>query len=109
VASDPALVQRLRAVLQANAGVEERRMFGGVCFTLHGNMCVGVHNANLILRIGEQRATELMRQPGVRPMDLTGKVMKAWATVLPAAIETDTELARFAAMAVEFVSTLPRK
>jgi len=109
VASDPALVRRLREVLHANAGVEERRMFGGVCFTLHGKMCVGVHNANLILRVGEERATELMRQPGVRPMDLTGKVMKAWATVLPAAIGTDAALARFARLAVEFVSTLPRK
>jgi len=99
----------LRAVLQTNAGVEERRMFGGVCFTLHGNMCVGVHNTDLILRVGEQRVTELMRQPGVRPMDLTGKVMKAWTTVLPAAIKTDAELARFTGMAVEFVSTLPRK
>jgi len=42
-------------------------MFGGVCFTLNGNMCVGVHNTNLILRVGETRAKELLTREGVKP------------------------------------------
>jgi TfoX/Sxy family transcriptional regulator of competence genes len=109
MASDPALVERLRAVLAHLRHVEERRMFGGACFTLNGNMCVGVHNTNLILRVGEARAKELLTREGVKPMDLTGKVMKGWATILPEAIRTDAQLSSYAQLAVDFVETLPPK
>jgi hypothetical protein len=109
LASDPSLVERLRQILDGHVGVEPRHMFGGVCFMLNGNMCVGVHQSSLILRIGEERAAALLRLPHIRPMDLTGKVMKGWATVLPEAIGDDGVLREFVAMALAFVATLPRK
>lgn len=84
-------------------------MFGGTCFMLNGNMCVGVHERSLILRVGEERAAVLLQQPHVRPMDLTGKVMRGWATVQPEAIERDEDLRRYAALARDFVGTLPPK
>ena len=76
---------------------------------LNGNMCIGVHNKNLILRVGKARAEELLSEPGVKPMDLTGKVMKGWATVLPEAIPTDAESSRYAQLAIDFVEKLPPK
>jgi|GEM_PF-7039407 len=42
-------------------------------------------------------------------MDLTGKVMKGWATILPEAIRTDAQLSSYAQLAVDFVETLPPK
>ncbi|ARN81931.1 TfoX/Sxy family protein [Methylocystis bryophila] len=109
MASDPALVERLRSILANHPHVEARRMFGGVCFTLNGNMCVGVHNKNLILRVGETRAEELLTREGVMPMDLTGKVMKGRATILPEAIRTDAQLTSYTQFAVDFVETLSPK
>jgi len=109
MASDPALVARLNALLGARAGFEPRRMFGGVCFFLNGNMCVGVHEKNLILRVGEGAARDLATRADVRPMDVTGRPMKGWATVLPEAVESDEALAEFVALAAAFVATLPAK
>ncbi len=109
MASDPQLVERLGGVLAAYPDLEARRMFGGTCFTLNGNMCIGVHNRNLIIRVGQPNADALMKEPHVRPMDLTGKVMKGWATVLPEGIQRDADLLAYATMAYEFVGTLPRK
>ena len=109
MASDPILVERLRSILAGQQGIEARRMFGGICFMLNGNMCVGVHNENLILRVGSDRVAALLTRDGVRPMDLTGKVIKGWATVLPVAVSTDAALASFTQIAVDFVSTLPPK
>lgn len=109
MASDPVLVERLRSVLARQKHLEARRMFGGVCFTLNGNMCIGVHNKNLIIRVGHAQAEELLMKRGVKPMDITGKVMKGWATVLPEAIPTDAELSIYARLAVDFVETLPSK
>lgn len=109
MASDPALVERLRVVLARHRHVEARRMFGGICFMLNGNMCIGVHDKNLIVRVGKARAQELLTRTGIRPMDLTGKVMKGWATILPEAIPTDADLSGYAQLAVDFVETLPAK
>jgi TfoX/Sxy family transcriptional regulator of competence genes len=84
-------------------------MFGGTCFTLNGNMCVGVHNKSLILRVGSDQTETLLAEPHVKPMDLTGKVMKGWAEVLPDGPRADENLLRYAEMALGFVATLPAK
>ena len=109
MASDQQLVDRLSKLLSGHPGVEPKRMFGGVCFMLNGNMCIGVHKTSLIVRIGEEQAEALMRQTHVKPMDLTGKVMKGWATIVPEGVRRDADLARFVDVALAFVATLPAK
>ena len=90
-------------------GLEETRMFGGFGYLLNGNMCLGIHKDRLIIRIGLEQAEKIIGQPGIGPMDLTGRVMKGWAMVQPEAMEEDQDLARFAAMAVAFAGSLPPK
>ena len=109
MASDPQLVDRLSRLLSGRPGVAPRHMFGGTCFMLNGNMCVGVHEKSLIVRIGMDQADQLVSNPHVKPMDLTGKVMKGWAEVLPAGLRQDKDLLRYAELAITFVSTLPAK
>jgi TfoX/Sxy family transcriptional regulator of competence genes len=46
-------------------GALRKKMFGGTCYTLKGNMVCGVYNDFLILRLGEKRAAEALKQPGV--------------------------------------------
>jgi TfoX/Sxy family transcriptional regulator of competence genes len=109
MASDPQLVDRLSRLLAGRRGVTPRRMFGGTCFMLNGNMCVGVHNKSLILRVGSAQAEGLFTKPHVKPMDLTGKVMKGWVEVLPDGLRDDKNLLRYAEMALAFVTTLRAK
>ena len=42
MAYDEALADRVRVILGERRGVSERRMFGGLCFLLNGNLLVGV-------------------------------------------------------------------
>ena len=76
---------------------------------LNGNMCVGVHKQSLIVRVGTDQAQKLFSFPHVKPMDLTGKVMKGWAEVLPEGLHRDEDLRHYCELALEFVSTLPVK
>jgi hypothetical protein len=46
---DEDLAARTRAALGGVRGVTEIRMFGGLCFTVHGNMAVGVTGDDLIV------------------------------------------------------------
>jgi TfoX/Sxy family transcriptional regulator of competence genes len=80
MAYDEQLADRVREELQADPGFSERKMFGGLCFMLRGNMCAGVVGERLMLRLGEDGATAALRQPGVSPMDFTGRPMRAWCT-----------------------------
>ncbi|MEM7589505.1 MAG: TfoX/Sxy family protein [Myxococcota bacterium] len=106
---DPGLAQRLQEVLLDYPNMVETKMFGGICYMLNGNMCVGVHKDTLIVRIGEKQAEKVLQEPHVGPMDLTGKAMKGWATIQPKAIEDDAHLHRFCKLAIAFVKTLPQK
>lgn len=110
---DEGLAARLEEVIARDfaqvSGLSETRMFGGFGYLLNGNMCVGIHKDTLMIRVGAERAATLLAEDHVRPMDLTGRVMKGWATIEPEALESDADLSRFCGHAIDFVSTLPKK
>lgn len=84
-------------------------MFGGVAFMLRGHMCCGVLNDDLVLRLSPDRCQEALAQPSVRPMDFTGRPLKGFVYVNLKGYRTDGMLEQWVSMAVDFVSTLPRK
>jgi len=60
-----------------------RCMFGGICYLVRGNICVGIWKDFLIARVGA-RAAELKKRKGVTDFDVTGTPMKGWIKVDPA-------------------------
>ena len=61
-----ALAARIRDALVGREAIIERKMFGGLGFLHHGNMCTGVSGDALIARLGD-RADEALAEPYVRP------------------------------------------
>ena len=106
---DEALVARIRPLLKRRKGYSEKKMFGGVCFMIHGNMCVGPWKGSLIVRLDKQKHDETQSEPYVRPMDITGKVMRGWALVEPAGIKSDDDLKAWVRRAAKFAASLPPK
>ena len=91
-------------------GLNKKKMFGGICYLLQGNMCFGIHKDNLIVRLGSnEAAAPYLSQDHVRPMDITGRPMKGWIMVAPQGYEGDQALAAWIALGKEFVQTLPPK
>jgi hypothetical protein len=109
MAFNESLAERIRRCLLRKKGIEERKMFGGIVFMLHGNMLVGVWKDSLIARLGQDQANEALRQPHVREFDITGKPMRNWVLVEAKGIESDDELNAWIQGAAEFVRVLPRK
>ena len=83
---DEDLVARIRSMMKRRKGYSEQKMFGGVCFMINGNMCVGPWKGSLIVRLRKENHEQTQSEPHVKPMDITGKVMKGWARVEPEAI-----------------------
>ena len=51
MAYDEMLASRVRPLLACVPGTIEKKMFGGLAFLVNGNMSVGIHGAELIVRI----------------------------------------------------------
>jgi TfoX/Sxy family transcriptional regulator of competence genes len=106
---DQILVERIRFVLQRFQGHTEQKMFGGICFMINGNMCVGPWKGSLIVRLDKADHESTQSEPFVKPMDITGKIMKGWARIVPAGIADDDDLSGWIERAVAYVRTLPPK
>ena len=109
MAFDESLAARIRAALARKKNVEEKKMFGGICFLLNGNMLVGVWKDSLIARLGPEQGDEALLEPHVKVFDITGKPMKNWILVEPEGIEVDDQLKDWIQRAAKFVGKLPKK
>ncbi|MEU7874597.1 TfoX/Sxy family protein [Dactylosporangium sp. NPDC049140] len=105
MAYDEVLAERLRDRLPA---ATPKRMFGGLAFLTAGNMTVGVHGDDLLVRLRPEDADAALARPGVRPFDLTGRPMRGWIVVAGEQLD-DADLDRWVADASAFVATLPAK
>lgn len=86
-----------------------KKMFGGTCHLLNGNMVCGVYKDFLILRLGGDKGIEALKSSHVKPFDITGKPMKGWVMVNQKGFQTENELENWLNLAREFVQTLPAK
>src|SRR5215471_12423955 len=81
MAYDEALSKRIDQLTKNKKGFTRKEMFGGVGYLLNGNMCVGVHKDDLMIRYDPKLAAEVTSDKHVRPFDITGRPMKGWALV----------------------------
>ncbi|WP_300303223.1 TfoX/Sxy family protein [Ferrovibrio sp.] len=105
---DPHLAELMRDALAHRAGVTEKKMFGGYCWMLNGNMLCGVEVGRFMFRVGKELEPEALKRPGASPMDITGKPMRGiiWVDADEA---IGAGLDAWIAYAARFVGSLPPK
>lgn len=109
MAYDERLADRVRAALKGTRGVTEKRMFGGLSFMLAGNMCCGVVDDELMVRVGPDAYDEALARPHAREMDFTGRPLKGYVYVAAAGLQQGRSLQAWVDRGVRFARTLPRK
>lgn len=101
---------RVRAVLGRRRGLTEKEMFGGIAFLLEGNMAVGVHGEDLIVRVDPAQTNTLLKEPGAKAFDLSGRAAPAgWLLVSPKGYGTEPALRTWVGRGIAYASSLPRK
>lgn len=100
---------RIQKVIANWKNTESKKMFGGICHLLSGNMFCGVYKDFLILRLGEEKASEALGKPFVNPFDITGRAMKGWVMVEEEGFKGDKRLEAWLNEAKVFSKTLPPK
>jgi TfoX/Sxy family transcriptional regulator of competence genes len=110
MAYDEELAERLRAVLQGEAGLSEKRMFGGLAFLVNGHMAVSASSkGGLLLRVEPSETETLAAQPHAEPFEMRGRDMTGWLRVTPEGVRSDTDLQRWVAIGTTYARSLPPK
>ena len=82
--------------------VEEKAMFGGLCFMVNDKMALGVEKDRLMVRLDPAKYEEVIEKDGCEPMDFTGKVMKGFVFVNAEALNTKKKLTYWIGLALEY-------
>ncbi len=109
MAYDEGLAQTFRDALADRSGVSERKMFGGLCFMLNGNMLCGTYRDGGMYRVGKGNEAAALALPHVRPMTMTGRPMPGLVDVDRSAIDDDALRGQLMRLALDFVEALPPK
>ena len=109
MAYDEGLAARIDAALGEVEDVEQKKMFGGICFLVRQHMCAGVVDDILMARVGPDQYDECLNEEHAREMTFTGKPMKGLVYVDPAGISTDARLQQWVDRCLDLVATLPDK
>lgn len=107
MAYDEATAERVRRILSGQRNVVEKRMVGGLSFSVNGSMCCGVSGAALMVRVGRDGRQEALGEAHVRPMEFAGKPLSGFVLVDPDGFTTDSALARWVERGLDFASTIP--
>jgi TfoX/Sxy family transcriptional regulator of competence genes len=100
---------RIKKVVSRWKKADAKKMFGGVCHLLNGNMFCGVYKDYLILRLGEEGAKTALESPFVKPFDITGRPMQGWVMIESEGFNSDDALKDWLNKAKAFVKNLPSK
>jgi TfoX/Sxy family transcriptional regulator of competence genes len=109
MAYDEGMATRLREMIGDERGVAEKRMFGGLAMLLNGNMAVGVHGEDLLVRTDPAQQEALLAEPGARVFDMTGRPMKGWLVIDASSCAEDDDLRRWVDRGMAFARGLPAK
>lgn len=107
MAFNEVLAQRVRDLMSERTGVVELKMFGGLGFTVHGNMATGVYADDLIVRFDPH--SDLADSPNTKPFDITGRAMRGWLLVTPSGTASDPDLERWVGVGADYAASLPPK
>src|SRR5262245_9339206 len=108
MAYDEVLAGRVRDLLGSADAITEKKMFGGLAFLTDGNMTVGVHGDDLIVRLDPAAGDKALTGPGVRPFDISPRPMRGWIMVAGESLD-DKDLKAWVKQARAYVATLPPK
>lgn len=104
------LVETFLAALPDDPRIERRKMFGYPCAFVNGNMFTGLHQENLIVRLGEEDRRTLVEKEGAHIFaPFPGRLMKEYVSLPEELITTPRTLQAWLRLSLEHTASLPPK
>jgi hypothetical protein len=107
---DEDLAVRIRELVRGEAGLTEKRMFGGLAFLIGGNMAISASGqGGVLVRVDPARTDELASRPHAEVAVMRGQAMQGWLRVDPEGVRTKALLQRWVHEGVAYARALPEK
>jgi TfoX/Sxy family transcriptional regulator of competence genes len=98
------LADRIRLRLAEVPTVQEKFMFGGVCFMVKGKMCIGIVKDEMMCRIDPDVYRAALEKKGCREMVFTGKPMKGYVYISDEGMKSKKDFDYWINLCLEFNS-----
>ena len=109
MAHDPEKYDAIAASLGLIEGLSEKKMFGGICFLLYGNMVAGVFRDRGMARVGKEREADALKIPGVDDFTPSGRRMGGIVGLTADIFDDREALDNVLDLAISFAGSLPAK
>src|SRR3954469_11176460 len=104
MAYDEKLAQRIRELVAGEAGVTEKKMFGGLAFLVGGNMAIAASGqGGVLVRVDPAESdAPLVAKANAEVAVMRGREMRGWLRVDAEHLKTKRDLARWVDRGVAF-------
>src|SRR3954470_11682802 len=107
---DEELAARIRDLIGGEAGLGEKKMFGGLAFLIGGNMAVAASGqSGVVVRVDPAESDALVSSTHARPMEMRGREMQGWLRVDTEDVRTKRQLGAWVERGVAYARSLPAK
>jgi hypothetical protein len=89
--------------------IDERVMFGGLCWMWRGNLLCGARHDGILARLGKGYDAWAVATPGISAMMMGERRMEGWVRLSTDAAGDEVLRKRLLKAAEQFVATLPSK
>ena len=105
-----ALKQVFEKAIQSFPEAEPRKVFGYPAAVVNGHMFAGLHQEDMILRLGEADRAQLLKRPGARLFEpMPGRPMREYVVVPPPVLNSSAQLNTWIGKALSYTRSLPPK
>lgn len=110
MAYDDDLAERIRELTDAESGITEKKMFGGLAFLVQGNMAVAASGqGGILVRVDPDESPALIQKTGAYPMEMRGRQMRGWLRVDAGDVKTKAQLSKWVRRGIAYARSLPAK
>jgi TfoX/Sxy family transcriptional regulator of competence genes len=91
---DEKIAERVRRVLNGRRDIIEKKMMGGLAFTIGGGMCCYLSRKGyFLLRVTPEVREQTLAMAHVKPTDFAGRRMSGFVVIQPDGMRTEAALA----------------
>ena len=110
MAYDERIAERIRALLEGERGLTEKKMFGGLAFLIGGNMAIAASGqGGILVRVDPERSDELVATTRAETAVMRGRAMPGWLRLAAEDVKTKAQLSRWVRVGAAYARTLPVK
>ena len=110
MAYDEELAERIRELIAGEAGVTEKRMFGGLAFLVRGNMAIAASGqGGILVRIDPGTSDRLVATTKAQVAVMRGRPMAGWLRVDADHLRERRQLIRWVERGTTYARSLPSK